>query len=164
MGSEGFNKEKVKVPILAMKGGNDLQTYIDILVPNNAKLTLIKGEGPIHLIGSHCIDFYDNMAGEADSEGEDEDMEVSQEKGKGKDISASPIKTTASSGQVRLSAPSPRTSWLRAKWAWTFSGLLCLWLPSTWPATSLCSWVLAWPPSFLSPLSSEQQGLPGGLE
>merc|ERR1719320_2349994 len=74
-------------------GGNDLQTYIDILVPNNAKLTLIKGEGPIHLIGSHCIDFYDNMAGEADSEGEDEEME---EKGKGKDIPASPLKTRSS--------------------------------------------------------------------
>merc|ERR1719447_1445238 len=70
--SEGYNKEKVKVPILAMKGGNDLQTYVDILVPNNAKLTLIKGEGPIHLIGSHCIEFFDSMAGEADSEGEDE--------------------------------------------------------------------------------------------
>ena len=36
----------------------------------------LQGEGPIHLIGSHCIDFYDNMAGEADSEGEDEEMEV----------------------------------------------------------------------------------------
>merc|ERR1712126_493768 len=94
--SEGYNKEKVKVPILAMKGGNDLQTYVDLLVPNNAKLTLIKGEGPIHLIGSHCIDFFDNMAGEADSEGEDEEMEVSQEKGKAKDTSASPIKTKSS--------------------------------------------------------------------
>merc|ERR1711922_63666 len=87
---------KVKVPILAMKGGNDLQTYVDILVPNNAKLTLIKGEGPIHLIGSHCIDFFDNMAGEADSEGEDEEMEVSQEKGKTKDVPASSIKTNSS--------------------------------------------------------------------
>ena len=29
------------------------------------------------MIGSHCIDFFDNMAGEADSEGEDEEMEVS---------------------------------------------------------------------------------------
>merc|ERR1719447_378407 len=93
--SEGYNKEKVKVPILAMKGGNDLQTYLYILVPNNAKLTLIKGEGPIHLNGSHCIDFFDNGGGEADSEGEDEDMEVSQ-KGKGKDITASPIKTKSS--------------------------------------------------------------------
>jgi len=91
--SEGYNKEKVKVPILAMKAGNDLQTYVDILVPNHAKLTLIKGEGPIHLIGSHCIDYFDNMAGEADSEGEDEEME---EKGKTKNVPASPIKTKSS--------------------------------------------------------------------
>merc|ERR1711872_176417 len=91
--SEGYNKEKVKVPILAMKGGNDLQTYVDMLVPNNAKLTLIKGEGPIHLIGSHVIEFFDNMAGEADSEGEDEEME---EKGKTQNVPASPIKTKSS--------------------------------------------------------------------
>ena len=38
---------------------------------------VFQGEGPIHLIGSHCIDFFDNMAGEADSEGEDEEMEAS---------------------------------------------------------------------------------------
>ena len=37
---------------------------------------VLQGEGPIHLIGSHCIDFFDNMGGEADSEGEDEEMEV----------------------------------------------------------------------------------------
>merc|ERR1711972_1058386 len=85
-----------KVPILAMKAGNDLQTYVDILVPNHGKLTLIKGEGPIHLIGSHCIDFFDNMAGEADFEGEDEEMEDLQEKGKTKDVPASPIKTKSS--------------------------------------------------------------------
>ena len=33
---------QVKVPVLAMRGGTDLQTYVDILVPSNAKLTLIK--------------------------------------------------------------------------------------------------------------------------
>ena len=33
---------QVKVPVLAMRGGSDLQTYVDILVPSNAKLTLIK--------------------------------------------------------------------------------------------------------------------------
>merc|ERR1719376_644207 len=27
--SEGYNQEKVKVPILAMRGGTDLQTYVD---------------------------------------------------------------------------------------------------------------------------------------
>ena len=33
---------QVKVPVLAMRGGTDLQTYVDILVPSNAKLTLIQ--------------------------------------------------------------------------------------------------------------------------
>merc|ERR1719234_1113778 len=88
--SEGYNQEKVKVPILAMRGGTDLQTYVDILVPSNAKLTLIKGEGPVHLIGSHCIDFFASMDGEAD---DDDEMEV---KGKGDDSPASPIKTRSS--------------------------------------------------------------------
>merc|ERR1719500_1294374 len=91
--SEGYNQEKVKVPVLAMRGGTDLQTYADILVPSNAKLTLIQGEGPIHLIGSHCIDFFADVDEEADTEDEDDEMEV---KGKGDDLPASPIKTKSS--------------------------------------------------------------------
>ena len=76
-----------------MRGGTDLQTYVDILVPSNAKLTLIQvcfpfqgtniqclflqqGEGPIHLIGSHCIDFFAGVDEEADTEDEDDEMEV----------------------------------------------------------------------------------------
>merc|ERR1712010_61949 len=87
--SEGYNKEKVKVPVLAMRGGSDLQTYVDILVPSNAKLTLIKGEGPVHLIGSHCIDFFTSVDGEADDEeDEDDEMEVGEVKGKGDDLPA----------------------------------------------------------------------------
>merc|ERR1719339_867570 len=77
-----------------MRGGSDLQTYVDILVPSNAKLTLVKGEGPVHLIGSHCIDFFGSMDGEADDEeDDDEEMEV---KDKGDDLPASPIKTKSS--------------------------------------------------------------------
>ena len=37
-----FSPQQVKVPVLAMRGGTDLQTYVDILVPSKAKLTLIK--------------------------------------------------------------------------------------------------------------------------
>ena len=33
-------------------------------------------EGPVHLIGSHCIDFFASMDGEGDTEDEDDDMEV----------------------------------------------------------------------------------------
>merc|ERR1712000_505268 len=45
--SEGYNKQKVVVPFCAMKGGSDLQKYIDLLVPDKAKITLLQGEGPI---------------------------------------------------------------------------------------------------------------------
>ena len=91
------DSSQVKVPVLAMRGGSDLQTYVDILVPSNAKLTLVKvsyhsnncladvqldfqqGEGPVHLIGSHCIDFFGSMDGEADDEeDEDDEMEVGE--------------------------------------------------------------------------------------
>ena len=56
--SEGYNKTKVITPIIAMKGGADYQQYVDILVPNKATFKLIQGEGPIHLVGSHCVNFY----------------------------------------------------------------------------------------------------------
>ena len=54
--SEGYNK-KIVLPVCAMKGGVDLQTYMDFLVPYPAKFTLIQGEGPIFMVGSHCVDF-----------------------------------------------------------------------------------------------------------
>ena len=56
--SEGYNKSKVITPIIAMKGGSDYQQYVDILVPHKATFKLIQGEGPIHLVGSHCVNFY----------------------------------------------------------------------------------------------------------
>jgi len=56
--SEGYNMTKVVTPIIAMKGGTDYQQYVDILVPNKATFKLIQGEGPIHLVGSHCVNFY----------------------------------------------------------------------------------------------------------
>merc|ERR1712243_53189 len=74
---EGFNKTKIAVPICAMKGGRDYQQMVDLLVPGNAKLSLLQGGGPIHLVGSHCVDFYgykDTGAGDDDDE-EDENTE-----------------------------------------------------------------------------------------
>ena len=35
-----------------------------------------QGEGPVHLIGSHCIDFFGGVDEEADTEDEDDEMEV----------------------------------------------------------------------------------------
>merc|ERR1712098_542263 len=66
---EGYNKSKVVVPICAMKGGRDVQQYLDLLVPCPSKLSLLQGEGPIHFVGSHCVDFYgyrDTGAGDDD--------------------------------------------------------------------------------------------------
>merc|ERR1712034_28390 len=73
---EGYNKSKVLVPICAMKGGKDTQQYVDLLVPCPAKLTLMQGEGPIYLVGSHCVDFYGYRdTGAGDDEDEDEATE-----------------------------------------------------------------------------------------
>merc|ERR1712133_251804 len=79
---EGFKKTTVKVPICAMKGGRDVQQMVDLLVPCNAKLSLLQGEGPIHLVGSHCVDFYgyrDTGAGEDDDEEENTEDEIKEE-------------------------------------------------------------------------------------
>merc|ERR1712098_208729 len=56
---EGYNSQEVAVPICAMKGGADLQRYLDVLIPSPpATLKIVRGEGPIHLVGSHCVDYY----------------------------------------------------------------------------------------------------------
>merc|ERR1712202_125784 len=89
--SEGYNKQKVIVPICAMKGGSDLQKYVDLLVPNPAKLKIIHGEGPIHLVGSHCVDYFgfkdedDEEDSEEEEEGdtENEGMETEEVNEKG---------------------------------------------------------------------------------
>eukprot|EP00092_Neocalanus_flemingeri_P012145 GFUD01013093.1.p1 GENE.GFUD01013093.1~~GFUD01013093.1.p1 ORF type:complete len:175 (-),score=33.30 GFUD01013093.1:10-534(-) len=89
--SEGYNKKTVIVPICAMKGGSDYQQYVDLLVPTKAKLKLLQGEGPIVLIGSHCVyysGFRDVEAVESEDEDEatdnDDEMDVAEEvKGKG---------------------------------------------------------------------------------
>merc|ERR1712025_1444762 len=48
---EGYNSQEVAVPICAMKGGADLQRYLDVLIPSPpATLKIVRGEGPIHLI------------------------------------------------------------------------------------------------------------------
>merc|ERR1712059_131181 len=61
---------------MGMKGGKDSQQYVDLLVPCPAKLSLMQGEGPIYLVGSHCVDFYGYRdTGAGDDEDEDEATE-----------------------------------------------------------------------------------------
>merc|ERR1712059_114885 len=54
----------------------DSQQYVDLLIPCPAKLSLMQGEGPIYLVGSHCVDFYGYRdTGAGDDEDEDEATE-----------------------------------------------------------------------------------------
>merc|ERR1719378_51102 len=74
----GYNKQKIVAPIVAMKSGSDPQKYIDLLIPDAAKIKVISGSGPISLVGSHCVDFYDYRnygAGQEDDDDEDEEEE-----------------------------------------------------------------------------------------
>jgi hypothetical protein len=95
--SEGYNNAKVTVPICAMQGGIELQKYLDLLIPSPpATLKIISGEGPIHLIGSHCVDYYGFKEDEDDydeTEDEaDEEMETdAAEKGDKKTPSKSKV-------------------------------------------------------------------------
>jgi len=97
--SEGYNMTKVVTPIIAMKGGTDYQQYVDILVPNKATFKLIQGEGPIHLVGSHCVNFYGyrDVGGDlTDGEGDDtmdEDTEKQTEEKKASGKKESPSKS-----------------------------------------------------------------------
>merc|ERR1712227_458408 len=77
--SEGYNKQTVTVPICAMKGGVDLQKYVDLLVPGPAKMKIIHGEGPINLIGSHCVDYYGFKEDEDSDDDEEEDGDTENE-------------------------------------------------------------------------------------
>merc|ERR1712025_868326 len=98
---KGFNDSNVIVPICAMKGGRDCQQMVDLLIPCNAKLSLLQGEGPIHFVGSHCVDFYgyrDTGAGDDDDEDENtEDEDLKEEVDElAKKESKTPSKTTPS--------------------------------------------------------------------
>jgi len=98
--SEGYKKEKVVVPICAMKGGQNLHQYVDLLVPTQAKFSLLQGEGPINLVGSHCVDFFgyrETDEDEDESAEEDAEMDgVEETGGESNDVKKkTPTKDTA---------------------------------------------------------------------
>jgi len=102
--SEGFGGQQVSVPMVAMRGGEDLQTYVDILVRHQATITLAQGSGPLHLFGSHCVDFYgyrDTGAGEdTEEEEEEEEAEEEAEVGKGDEAAKDGKKRKGSAEQA----------------------------------------------------------------
>ena len=63
-----------------MKGGAELQKYVDLLVPTPAKLKIIHGEGPINLVGSHCVDYF-GFKDEGDEDSEDEEEGDTEDEG-----------------------------------------------------------------------------------
>merc|ERR1712142_58884 len=113
--SEGYKQEKLTVPICAMKGGVDLQTYVDLLVPCPAKISLLQGEGPIHLSGSHCVD-YDGYK-EVDDDGEDDDEATEDEEAAemetmeegSKEMKVTPTKEGSGSAKRKASSDPPKS-------------------------------------------------------
>lgn len=79
--TKGYKEEKVSAPFLAMKSGVNLQQYVDLLVPDLATIKMVNGSGPITLLGSHCVDFYDyrNYGADDTLEDEEEDAESSED-------------------------------------------------------------------------------------
>lgn len=76
----GYEKKEVKCPLLAMKPGTDFMKFVDQPIPGKAKLTLIKGDGPVTLVGSHVLDMGDYRdMGTGGDESEEEAEEVEDE-------------------------------------------------------------------------------------
>jgi hypothetical protein len=78
--TKGYKEEKVKTPFVAMKSGSNLQQYVDLLVPDLATIKMVHGSGPITLLGSHCVDFYDyRNYGNDETLDDEEDAESSED-------------------------------------------------------------------------------------
>lgn len=79
--TKGYKEEKVNAPFLAMKSGVNLQQYVDLLIPDLATIKMINGSGPITLLGSHCVDFYDyrNYGADETLDDEEEDAASSED-------------------------------------------------------------------------------------
>ncbi len=49
-------KSDVKYPITVLKGGSQHQSLLDLLFPDPpVTFKLVKGSGPIHLLGNHSV-------------------------------------------------------------------------------------------------------------
>merc|ERR1712098_725446 len=87
--------------------------YVDLLVPcPPAKISLLQGEGPIYLIGSHCVDYdYDGYKeGDDDEATEDEEaaqMEAMEEGSK--EMKVTPTKEGSVSVERKASSDPPKS-------------------------------------------------------
>merc|ERR1711971_1328335 len=82
------------VPLVAMKGGIDLQKYVDVLLPAApATIKIVQGNGPVHLVGSHCVEKMleeEEREDEAEEEESQEDDEDEKAANKEKDAARGP--------------------------------------------------------------------------
>merc|ERR1711887_475944 len=94
--TSGYKKEKVKAPFLAMKSGLQLQQYVDILLPDTATIKITAGKGPITLVGSHCVDYYDyrNYGGDEEQEATTKEDSTEDKDGKKKTVKKEDSKET----------------------------------------------------------------------
>ncbi|XP_040565808.1 nucleoplasmin-like protein ANO39 isoform X2 [Lepeophtheirus salmonis] len=83
----GYKEEEIKCPLVMMKSSSTSQCTVDLSFNRSVKFTLTEGNGPIHLVGSHILEFgngkeepEDEGAGvEGGSEGEAEEEEEADE-------------------------------------------------------------------------------------
>lgn len=66
-------KSDVKYPITVLRGGVQHQSLLDLLFPDPpVTFKLIKGSGPVHLLGNHSVGSGDGMGEDDEDEMEDE--------------------------------------------------------------------------------------------
>ncbi|XP_040567653.1 mitotic apparatus protein p62 [Lepeophtheirus salmonis] len=53
----GYKGLEIKCPLVAMKAGTDYQRLVDQEFSSKVKLTLVHGQGPVQLVGTHSFDF-----------------------------------------------------------------------------------------------------------
>nr|ABU41044.1 nucleoplasmin-like protein [Lepeophtheirus salmonis] len=83
----GYKEEEIKCPLVMMKSSSTSQCTVDLSFNRSVKFTLTEGNGPIHLVGSHILEFgngkeepEDEGPGvEGGSEGEAEEEEEADE-------------------------------------------------------------------------------------
>lgn len=80
-------KSDIKFPVVVLKGGTGLsQCVLDLLFPDPpVTFKLVKGNGPIHLLGNHSVGTGEGMADEEeddeiDDEFDEEEEDVEEEK------------------------------------------------------------------------------------
>jgi nucleophosmin 3 len=81
-------KSDVKYPITVLRGGSQHQSLLDLLFPDPpVTFKLIKGSGPVHLLGNHSV-------GSGDGIGEDDEDEMEDEFDEEEDIEEAPEKNS----------------------------------------------------------------------